>query len=218
MMDFTGVKAITIPEGAVSVISRGSEILWRKQKYKVGVEYIESTGTQWIDTGFIPNQDTRVLADLQCTKISGNAPLFGARVASKSKEYASFMLSGGTYQDGYGTSMTPYLGKGSTNRNIIDKNKNVFIVNGVTLKTHTEQSFQPEYTMFLFNINTKGTPTGSFKTYARLYSCKIYDNDALARDFIPVIDWNETPCMYDKVTDELYYNAGTGAFEVGPAV
>ena len=31
------------------------------------VEYIESTGTQYIDTGFTPNQDTRMLLDFQYT-------------------------------------------------------------------------------------------------------------------------------------------------------
>lgn len=217
MIDFSNVKSIVIPEGEVLTIARGTDVLWRKQnkKYKVELEYLGSTETQYIDTGFIPNQDTRVLVDLQLTRISGNAPLFGGRVASKNKEYATFIIGDGTFQDGYGTSMTPYLGKGSTNRNVIDKNKNVFIVNGVTLKTHTEQIFQSEYTMFLFNINTKGSTTGTYKTYARLYSCKIYDNDALARDFIPVLDWNDRPCMYDKVTDELFYNAGTGEFLYG---
>lgn len=30
MMDFTGVQAITIPEGPVAKIMRGSEVLWEK--------------------------------------------------------------------------------------------------------------------------------------------------------------------------------------------
>ncbi len=36
--------------------------------------------------------------------------------------------------------------------------------------------------------------------------------------FIPILDINGTPCMYDKVEDKFYYNAGTGQFIAGPAI
>ena len=53
MIDFSNVKSIVIPEGEVAMIARGAEILWQKQneKYKVKLEYLETTGTQWFDTG-----------------------------------------------------------------------------------------------------------------------------------------------------------------------
>lgn len=57
-MIFSGIKAITIPEGVVKQISCGGDILWKRAEEEQGlpstyqeVEYIESTGTQWIDTG-----------------------------------------------------------------------------------------------------------------------------------------------------------------------
>jgi hypothetical protein len=40
----------------------------------------------------------------------------------------------------------------------------------------------------------------------------VWENNALIHDFIPVLDWNDVACLYDKVTDELYYNQGTGEF------
>ena len=46
----------------------------------------------------------------------------------------------------------------------------------------------------------------------RIYYCKIYDNDTLARDYIPVIDSSERPCLFDKVEKKCYYNQGTGEF------
>ena len=34
----------------------------------------------------------------------------------------------------------------------------------------------------------------------------------------PVLDKNGIPCMYDKVTDQFFYNQGTGQFIAGPVV
>lgn len=64
--------------------------------------------------------------------------------------------------------------------------------------------------MFLFGVNGNGT----FQGYggARIYSCWIEVNGVLVRDFIPVLDWNDVPCMYDKVSGEFFYNKGTGKF------
>ena len=47
----------------------------------VQLEYIQSSGTQYIDTGFKPNQDTRVTMDFQLLNENGWRVLFGARKA-----------------------------------------------------------------------------------------------------------------------------------------
>ena len=49
-----------------------------------------------------------------------------------------------------------------------------------------------------------------------MYKCKIFDNDILVRDFIPVLDREMRPAMYDSVTGKLFYNKGTGVFIIGP--
>lgn len=46
----------------------------------------------------------------------------------------------------------------------------------------------------------------------KVYGCKVWQDSVLVRDFIPVLDWNNVPCMYDKVSGELFYNKGTGTF------
>lgn len=52
----------------------------------------------------------------------------------------------------------------------------------------------------------------------KIYYFKIYDNDVLVRDFIPVLDHNGSPCMYDKVSKQFFYNSGTGDFIAGPII
>ena len=44
------------------------------------VQYIQSSGTQYVDTGFKPNQDTRVLIKLS-TSETGSHTVFGADLA-----------------------------------------------------------------------------------------------------------------------------------------
>ena len=76
-------------------------------------------------------------------------------------------------------------------------------------------SFTNSANIYLFGINNMGTLFSNFVYAGKIYYCKFYDGTVIVRDFIPVLDWNDVPCMYDKVNDELYYNAGTGEFLYG---
>ena len=55
---------------------------------------------------------------------------------------------------------------------------------------------------------------GSFK----LYDCKLYENDTLIRDYIPVIDNNNVACLYDKVSGQFFYNQGSSDFKTGDII
>lgn len=53
-MNFAGVKSITIPEGDVKSIAIGGVTVWQKPNplpYDAEVEYVESTGAQYVNTG-----------------------------------------------------------------------------------------------------------------------------------------------------------------------
>ena len=54
---------------------------------------------------------------------------------------------------------------------------------------------------------------------AKLYSCKMYNNSIIVRDFVPVKRISDNVYgLWDKVNEVFYENAGTGAFTGGPAV
>ena len=76
-------------------------------------------------------------------------------------------------------------------------------------------NYETNLNFILFALNT-GSVVPCKNT--KIYSCKLYDNDVLVRDFIPVLDKDGTPCMYDKVEKKFYYNAGTGQFIAGPMI
>ena len=103
-------------------------------------------------------------------------------------------------------------GLDTNNRNTI-KLSNSLVVNGVVVNTIDAISFTSAYNLWLFANNNNGTAqlTGSEK----LYSCQIYDNGLLERDYIPAMLSNGEVGLYDRVFREFYRNAGAGEFIAG---
>lgn len=183
------------------------------------IDYIESSGTQYIDTGFVPNQDTRMIIKAICPIGSTNF-LFGARTSSSSNQFMFAGSASGYYTTGYGATQETY----STDYNsdsaiVIDKNKQTTTL---TLSDGTSTSVSGTYTTFtapcnlvLFGCNTNGTVA---KGKVSIFNCQIYDNNVLVRDFYPCLDPDGVACLYDKVNQQYYYNAGTGTFIAGPEI
>ena len=84
---------------------------------------------------------------------------------------------------------------------------NKITVNGKSYSTRKNAGSLNDNSICLFRQNSS---SGGSKM--RLYSFKIYDNNKIIRDFIPVIDDKNIPCMYDKVSGEYFYNQGTNNF------
>jgi hypothetical protein len=51
-----------------------------------------------------------------------------------------------------------------------------------------------------------------YHMHARLYSCQIYENNILIRDFVPVVQNDRTYGLYDLVENKFYANIGAGTF------
>lgn len=51
-----------------------------------------------------------------------------------------------------------------------------------------------------------------------MYSCKIYDNETLVRNFVPCKNASGAVGLYDTVGAQFYANAGTGTFTAGPEI
>ena len=68
--------------------------------------------------------------------------------------------------------------------------------------------------MYLFGRNIPNE-TGDYFFRGDIWVCRIWDNGALVRDYIPAIDENGVGFMFDRVTHKVYLNAGTGIFTFG---
>ena len=179
------------------------------------LRHIESTGTQYINTKFSPNGNTRVVMDMEVTQ-GATSFLFGARdnssAAVGSNSFSLPQISGNNLRSDYGSSENN-IAVSPLQRLRIDKNKNVTTVNDITVSS-TLQSFQCSYNMVLLTVNTGGTIHAT-PTQAKMYLCQIYDNGSLIRDFVPCMNPGGEVGFYDLVDETFYGNAGTGSFIAG---
>lgn len=179
------------------------------------VSYIQSSGTQYVDTGFKPSWNSRVVVDVSDIS-SSNAMIFGCRNTASTTAAQQFNIyrrdTGVVRSDYFGTNASLSVAD-TTGRAVIDKNGNVVTMYGNTVTNTAVSSGTVSYNMFLFAVNNVGT-ANSHASY-KLYSCQIYDNGTLVRDYVPCINPGGTAGLYDMVNAKFYTNAGSGAFTVG---
>ena len=181
------------------------------------IEYIQSSGTQYINSGFIPKATTRTIMKAEPMSWSAWSAFFGTRNATSptaSQAYIAAVPAATLYRSDYfGSSLTAETPTIMQITNI-DKNKNICSFNNIMI-TNTSSTVNATTNMFLLALNDVGT--AKYFLSAKLYSCKIYDGDTLVRDFIPIKTTTNVYGLWDKVNKVFYPNAGTGTFTAGPA-
>ncbi len=179
------------------------------------VEYIESSGTQYIDTGFKPKYSSRVVMDVSGVGTASQF-LFGARNAASSTAAQQFNVyrnsATAVRSDYFGSNKTASVADASV-RTVVDKNGNVTTMYGQTITNTAVSSGTSDYNLYLLALNNIGTANNFCA--AKLYSCQIYDNGTLVRDYIPCINASGVVGLYDLVNGVFYQNAGSGAFTAG---
>jgi len=173
------------------------------------ISYLESTGTQWIDTLIHPTTGY-------------GFELYGGFTHFANNE---FFGGGNNFNNGLGI-CTQYTGSygiivGTTEVCQISAEDNVmhlFKVNSDgTVYVDNEYKGQSttqmpdgNYTMNIFKHSSTNVPL-----FAKIYYCKIFDNnDNLVFDGIPVRK-NGIGYMFDRVTNTLFENKGTENFILG---
>lgn len=186
--------------------------------------YIESSGTQYIDTGVIPNNTHRFELDYQFLGegIGTSDSQIGCGEFNNTKRFCvSYPYSGNNFIFGIGSNITTSIAKNT--------NRNSFKINMPTLQYSINDSnfgffsftlaTQSSFTFFAKGRITEGNVmTYEFQHFARFYGMKIYSDGTKIHDYIPVKDKNNVVCIYDKVTDDFLYNLGTGDFIAGPII
>lgn len=183
------------------------------------LEYIKSSGTQYVDTGYKANNNSRIVMDVQLIGANDNAWVFEGRISSSSASKGVFYYYTSTQKwcADYNGSVSRYQFQDieMSSRMQIDYDKNVITINEFS-HTFSATTFQSTANLTLLANNTDGAITGYAN--AILYKCQIYDNGQLIRDFVPCKNPSGEVGLYDQVGAQFYGNAGTGAFEAGPEV
>ena len=198
------------------------KVAGKRLPYDVEVEYLESTGTQYIDTGFTPDSLCAINATIAWTNRPSVAYQMG--VSIKNGLYQSlFALQGGLNHVWYwdGTAGVDQITTPEKLNTRISYEWNMY-KGFVRIDSSRKNIGQTEYTkcdgsFFVFVRNSVTTINPITNCFARCYGLTIEKESALVRDFIPVRKGN-IGYMYDRVSGELFGNLGTGAFIIGPDV
>ena len=185
--------------------------------YAYKVQYLESTGKQYIDTGVTADANTMFRGRYEYLLANGNYDMIAG---STTPRYYPISLNGKNpnkeryvYRDSSPSQTHPCR----TSHSIVfnDPQHRVFVDGkyiGVVsdFTTNTRQCF-------LFASNDSGK--ANYYSTARIFWCEFTDTATgeVLRRFIPVVDENGKPAMFDEINEKLYYNLGTGAdFTAGP--
>lgn len=182
------------------------------------LEYIQSSGTQYIKTDVLIDSDGKVDMDVEIpTEPTAQLFVFGVSVTGDNERYGVTYLPGDKYwrnvhSTGDGSEANFPTKLKAVGRHRIVKDGNRCTIDGITMST-TQRTFTSSRPVFLFARNQEGSPIHIAS--ARLYSCKMYRKGALVREFIPCKNASGTVGLYDLVGKKFYTNAGTGVFIAG---
>ena len=174
------------------------------------IAYLQSTGTQYIDSGVKGDSDVRVTANFEITAFgSGTTFIFGAQ-GTDSIRYTLGMTSAGAFRSDFGTAMTSGSAASLNTRYSADKNGNVCTVGGQTL-TSAAATFTGTTNIYLFGRSYSSVSCSKIK----MYRCKMYKGGTLIRDFAPCKNPDGVAGLYDTVNGIFYTNQGSGTFTAG---
>lgn len=172
------------------------------------VSYLEATGTQFLELGFAPNQNTEFEITVEYDNLVGNGWFFGS-----GKTWANGAFYAGVIAISFGSfaRTTTHVTKGKPV--VVTFKDRVLAHDGVAIVTATSNTFQADANAFLFGVDCTTAADELF--VGRVYSFKLYDNKVLIRDMLPCYDPKGVACMFDQVEQKYYYNAGSGEFTAG---
>lgn len=182
----------------------------------IPLKYIESTGSQYINTNYIPKTNTRIVLDIQATNLDQQwCCFYGERNSSLSQQFALYSNNGQRYRSNFGPDAGIYAGTPTTDRIIIDQNGPTLHIDDELIATHPDTTLSPSDSLFLLASNTSGRI--ELPLSAKVYSCKLYSGENLEYDFVPVKNrLTGEMGLLNKITNIFYSNYGSGAFIGGP--
>ncbi len=184
------------------------------------LEYIATTGTQYIDTGFRPTPSTtKYETSISFDDTSGTRGVFGARISSPDANAVNVFCIGGSARLDWADSswLTSYSVSVNT-KYYFECYKNSVTVNGTAHTGTTEKSTtQLTSNFYIGNFSLSGGSAYTSGMIGKIYYSRLYDNGTLVRNFVPAKNSSGTIGMYDTVGNKFYANAGTGTFTAGSA-
>ena len=184
---------------------------------------LKSGIVDYINTEYTPTLDTKV--EIECNVSGGSSypSICGARNAASTSASAGALLTlfdGPNFDVAFGTGLIVIPNLRVTD--ILNKDIKFSLENGYAAVTEGENvydvtftpgTYQCNYPLYLFTFNQAGSPYSTGYVNMKVYDAKIYENNVLARHFIPYDIGDGVWGLYDKVTETIlasYYSRITG--------
>lgn len=207
------INQICLGDKKIAKAFLGDKLVYQSDK-PIFVEYIESTGTQWLDTGIATTSDNLGFTlEAMPFELSDTYPM-GSRDSSNGRRFFAVSVRQSFFAFGWSTWSTftsdnvvgqDYINTRATmSLNWLNNRKVTFNQYNADLVAPNDVANGRNIT--LFGVN------GQLLWKGRIYNAKISDGDKIIADLRPCIDTNGVACMYDTVSHKYFYNQGTGKF------
>ena len=208
----TEITDISLGDTPINQVYVGNDLIWTRSTpvlpYDAQVEYIQGTGTQWIDPQYTTTSNSIIRITVQLSsltaqdRIIGNASGYFEIYLNGSKRWA-FSSNGAVVSSGVSANTSKHTLK-------IDNvaKKGYWDSSSKTIGQNVASYYNSTY---IFGRNGTNTCQG------KIYNAQIANGSTLVRDFIPV-RVGTVGCLYDKVSGTLFYSSGSSDFTAGPDV
>ena len=209
-----GTRTITIPNVTdIITISAKARI------YDAEVEYLQSDGIAYIDTGIQINYNSDVIVE-QKVRVAYNDTT--VRQLNGANGWGFWGCSQDNKFDSAAGTSTTSVGTTWHDVSLLYKKDNnkahvTFYANGTNVKETSNGTINnsDNYDIFIFAIGGKDSAEPLFFSNEKIKSYQIFNDDILVRDFIPVCK-DGVGYLYDNVSGTLFGNANTqGLFTYG---
>ena len=183
----------------------GNFIAGPNKEDRVDIEYIENTGTSWIETGYIPTSDTMLQFKFMNTKATGDI-IIGYCGASDNDDFRFLNYSNGIYFDSFGGARISASNKIYPNNIYEIELGNYYakdLTNDTVIISRATQYTGTGSNSILLNGGKNMTASKN-----RWYYVKIYEGNTLMMDLKPV-RIGSVGYMYDSVNDKLIEPVGS---------
>lgn len=182
------------------------------------VEYVESTGAQYVNTGvnIVPATLSFVYVFENLATDTTWRGLVGARNGSTAygaQAYNVFARKGSVRLDVTGRSVTV----STSGTNTLSYTPGTTTFNGVEYPNESKSDLNAYFLLFSFGRNQNDD--GGFYSTAcpqKVFSCSIATNGVLVRDYLPVKDANGVAGLWDRVSGQIYYSETSTPLVAGP--
>ena len=173
--------------------------------YDAEIEYLQGSGTQYIDTLLKGNLETRLQVVFMSTNSINDQAVTGSRETNSNS--ITIVVGTSDTNQRFGSKARTFGFSRNRQYNVtIDKSH--LVIDGASYNLGETNDFTTQNNICVFYANALNHLVGN------IYSFKMWQSDALVRDMIPV-RVGTTGYMYDRVSGELFGNTGTGDFGLG---